>query len=191
MEVITSNSNDLFKESEYSDQQKTSQCRNDYYIYAFQPCKRIRHIRIRPHYFISILDTIYPNDSILINKGQILDRNNSFEFYKILNDDKIIVLPFHLANSKPELIEKWRKESLDEENFEQKMNWQINSSCRRELSRIRDLKFLKSELKRNQKRLDSTNYLARIYENKKNDIKLNIDYNQKDSPSCEPLPVFF
>lgn len=105
MEEVNTDSNRIFDESCNSIQQESSQSTDNFYIFAFQPYKRIRHIKIRPHFFISVLDIIYPNDSIFIYKGQKLDRHNSFNHYKILNEDKIVVLPFHLSKSAPELIE--------------------------------------------------------------------------------------
>lgn len=190
MDAMNSDDVGLINQTGYSIPQITLQSAKDFFIYAFQPCYRIRHIKIKPHYLISILNIIYPNDTILIYKGQVLERKNSFNYYKILNDDKIIVLPFELTKSSPELIDKWKKESLDIESFEQKLNLQINSNCRKEISRIRDLKTFKSELKRSKIGLNSNNYLNSLYDfKKKDDTKLNIDYPKSDFPSCEPLPI--
>lgn len=162
---------------------------DDIFIYTFQPCKRIRNIKLKSHYPLSILDAIYPSDSIVIFDGLILDRKNSFNFYKIKNKDILVILPSHLTRSKPELIEKWQKETLDMDDFVYKINLQINTDSRKELSRIKDLKFYKSELK---KHLKSSNNLSSFYENNNsNNIPLNIDYPQATSPLCDPLPIIW
>lgn len=160
---------------------------NEFYIYSFQPYQRIKHIKIRPFYFISVLNVIFPSDSMLIYKGQVLDRKKTFENYQIKNEDKIVVLPFHLTKSSPELIEKWKNETLDTENFDNKIKVQINPNSRKEIARIRDFRIFKSESK---KTFKSNNFLVKFYENKKNNYSpLSLDYPQVTSPICDPLPV--
>lgn len=167
-------------------------------IYVYQPCVRIRHIKLNAMNSISILGRVYPCDSIYIFKGQILDISKTFFDYRISNENKIVLISPYMTRSDSYLVEKWIKITNDYENFDERISISINKNSRTELSRIKDIKFFKLEIKRKKfdkfikkhavDESDSIEYKKNLF---KNDIKLNIDYDSIDSPLTDPLPVIW
>lgn len=176
-------------------------------IYVYQPFVRIRHIKINGLCPISILNGLYPSDSVYIFNGQILDSQKSFLSYNLVNGSKVVLLPSHVTQSNPQFLEKWLRLTGDKDNFEQRIDLNINQNSRRELAKIKDLKIQKLELKRKrfnsyvksrtmlQTKLDNP-YLS----NDKGDndeinsscnTTLNINFKTSDSPSSKPLPVLW
>lgn len=172
-------------------------------IYIYQPFIRIRSIKLNAYVPISILNNMYPPDSIYIFNGQVLDTQRSFVSYQITNGNKIVLLPSHVKNSNINYMEKWLKLTGDKENFEKRIELNIKQNSRMELARLKDLKFQKFELKRKrfnsylksraifQANPDSLNYFSNNEMNANDGIVLNTDFESDDSPSCEPLPVLW
>lgn len=169
-------------------------------IYVYQPFMRIRHIKLNMLSPISILSRIYPPNSIYIFNGQILDVSKSFLFYNIKNENKIVLITSLMKKSDPKLVDKWIKNTTDQESFEERVDLNINKNCRRELARIKDIKFYKLEIKRktfgkflknqNTDLMNSNSFNAN--RNKfQEEIDLKIDYNQLKEPSFDPLPVLW
>lgn len=169
-------------------------------IYVYQPFMRIRHIKLNMLSPISILSRIYPPNSIYIFNGQILDVSKSFSFYNIKNENKIVLITSLMKKSDPKLVDKWIKNTTDQDSFEERVDLNINKNCRRELARIKDIKFYKLEIKRktfgkflknqNTDLMNSNSFNAN--RNKfQEEIDLKIDYNQLKEPSFDPLPVLW
>ncbi|KAK8896620.1 hypothetical protein M9Y10_014531 [Tritrichomonas musculus] len=173
---------------------------NNMKIYVYQPFMRIRHIKLNMLSPISILSRIYPPNSIYIFNGQILDVSKSFSFYNIKNENKIVLITSLMKKSDPKLVDKWIKNTTDQDSFEERVDLNINKNCRRELARIKDIKFYKLEIKRktfgkflknqNTDLMNSNSFNAN--RNKfQEEIDLKIDYNQLKEPSFDPLPVLW
>lgn len=175
-------------------------------VYVYQPYKRIQNIKLNSNSPISILNRIYPTNSIYIYYGQILDVEKTFLYYGISNENKIVFLPF---KSNCSLIDKYLKLTSDKESFEQRIDLNIKNNSKNELARLRDIMFNKFELKRKQFRLylKSRNiqqynlfysndfeekYFTDCSRNNANDeIILKTDYDKADAPSQEPLPILW
>lgn len=166
---------------------------NDIKIYVFQPFKNIRQIKLKTNHHISILDGVYPANSIFIFNGHILDRKKTFSFYGICNENILVAIPTYLSNLKPNIVEKWRSETEDLEQFEKKINIQINKNSRYEMARIRDIKLCKYELSKKYFCSLKNNSLSKIDRNLKSDEKnkLKIDFDPINSPSSAPLPIIW
>lgn len=174
-------------------------------IYVYQPFVRIRHIKINGLCPISILNGLYPSDSVYIFNGQILDSQKSFLFYNLVNGSKVVLLPSHVKQSNPQFLEKWLRLTSDKENFEQRINLNINQNSRKELAKIKDLKIQRLELKR--KRFNSYIRSRTMLQTKLDDpyllndkgdeinsscnTTLNINFEASDSPSSKPLPILW
>ena len=167
-------------------------------IYVYQPCVRIKHIKLNIRSCISILARVYPEDSTYIFKGQILDISKTFFDYQITNENKIVSISPQMMKHDSCLVEKWIQMTNDYETFEERLNIDINKNSRREIARIKDLKFIKFEIKR--KKLDR--FLRSHPINKKdqnehrmnimnNEEKLNLSYEPINSPLTEPLPIIW
>lgn len=177
-------------------------------VYVYQPFVRIRHIKLNAYCSIDILNGLYSPNSIYIFNGQILDTKRSFASYNLVNGNKIVCLPSHIEKSNPQYMEKWLRLTSDKENFEKRIDLNIKQSSRKELARIKDIKFQKLELKR--KRFISylrsrTLFQANLDESfsskdqdedfcslkdSKESTTLNINYESTE-PSCAPLPVLW
>lgn len=177
-------------------------------IYVYQPFLRIKHIKLDSHESISILNQLYPSDSIYLFNGQILDNNKPFFYYDIENGNKIVLLSSSHVASNPHLIEKWKKLTSDKSNFEYNINLNINKSTRFEVAKLRDLRFNKIEVKKRRLRdfyrskIKSQKYLG-LFDN----FNMNFDSNENEKdiensdliinyispvcPSNDPLPILW
>lgn len=169
--------------------------KNEYSIYICQPYNKIKHIKLNKNSSISILSKIYPDGSLYIYNGIILDITKSFAHYNIKNDSKIVMISSNMSKEDPNNIDKWLRITSDQERFEERINMNIKKTNRREVARLRDIKSMKNELKR--KHFCSTHkLLMKNTINSKKSIpdekdQLNIDYNTSSSPSNEPLPIIW
>ena len=176
-------------------------------IYVYQPLVELRYIKLNSQEPISILNKIYPYDSIYIFNGQTLDIQKSFHFYNIYNNHIIILLKSSIYDCNPRLIDKWLRLTRDNINLNKRIYLNFNNSTRRELSKIRDIKLNKTELKRREcRRYYKSKYFSQLIFNisfandytKNKDINeiientdLNIKYISFDSPSNDPLPIIW
>ncbi|KAK8836673.1 hypothetical protein M9Y10_037610 [Tritrichomonas musculus] len=164
-------------------------------IYVYQPFIRFNHIRLNKNSSISVLNNIYPKDSIYIYSGQILDVSKSFVDYDIKEDNKIVLFPSSMKKQNPNFINKWLRLTNNKEQFEEIVN--LNKSYRNELARLQDIKRMKKDLKRRNfysthKTLNSQSLkiLNQIYENSKKE-ELNVEYDSLNTPAIDPLPIIW
>lgn len=163
----------------------------DIVIYVYQPYIRIKRIKLDVDSHISILSKVFPQDSIYIFNGQILEINKTFSDYQIINDSKIVLItPLMLADDS-ELVLKWTKISKDFDALEERINFLICSSSREELSRIKDIRIFKREMKRKNysKFLESRDSSQRYINEFQKEIKLKIKYQPAKEPSEDPFPI--
>ena len=167
-------------------------------IYICQPFHRIKHIKLNKNSSISILNDIYPKDSLYIYSGQILDISRSFVYYNIKKDNKIVLIPSNMKKRNPNFIDKWLKLTNDKEQFEDMVNIKMKKTSRSELARLRDIKCMKNELK--QKRFclkhkllneQSFGIEKQFYVNNKEEEQLNVEYDLSTTPSVDPLPIIW
>lgn len=164
-------------------------------IYVYQPRVNIRHIKLNPNNSISVLNQMYKPDSTYIYNGQILDIQKSFHYYRISSESKIVLIPSFMSKRDPNFVERWLQITSDKDNFEKKIETNINIKNKREIARIKDIRYIKNELRR--KHLGS--YLSECasrrlnsnLESNDDNIVLSTDYKTPDVPSCEPLPLIW
>ena len=170
----------------------------EFTIYICQPFHRIKHIKLNKNSSISILNDIYPKDSLYIYSGQILDISRSFVYYNIKKDNKIVLIPSNMKKRNPNFIDKWLKLTNDKEQFEDMVNIKMKKTSRSELARLRDIKCMKNELK--QKRFclkhkllneQSFGIEKQFYVNNKEEEQLNVEYDLSTTPSVDPLPIIW
>lgn len=169
-------------------------------IFVYQPYVRIRSIRLDAFYSISVLNRMYPADSTYIFNGQILDVEKSFYYYNIQNENKIVLISSNMMKSNPNFIQKWIDLTSRKDYFEERINLNIKNDYRKEIARMKDIKYLRMENKkrhfghfvksqfRNQSKLsDWANDSNKNIENS----KLNVDYDSLNNPSNDPLPIIW
>lgn len=191
-ESINANEN-AFSESNSAKnpESSTDNHSKDIIIYVYQPYIRIKRIKLDVDSHISILSKVFPQDSIYIFNGQILEINKTFSDYQIINDSKIVLItPLMLADDS-ELVLKWSKISKDFDALEERINFLICSSSREELARIKDIRIFKREMKRKNysKFLESRDSSQRYINEFQKEIKLKIKYQHAKEPSEDPFPI--
>lgn len=117
-------------------------------IYLYQPHMRIQHIKVKSDRPISTLSRQYVSDMAFIFNGQILDKEKTFSDYAIVDGSKIVMLPEEAIKNDLTFKEKWLNITSDKENFDKKIEISVNSVCRKEISRLNDIKYQKLEMKR-------------------------------------------
>lgn len=117
-------------------------------IYLYQPHMRIQILNIKSDRAISSLSNHYLKEMIFIFNGQILDKEKSFSFYKIPYGSKIAIFPKDVMKSDSSFQEKWIKITLDKEKFDKMIEMSVDANYRKELSRLRDMRYQKMELKK-------------------------------------------
>lgn len=163
----------------------------DIIIYVYQPYIRIKRIKLDVDCHISILSRVFPQDSIYIFNGQILEINKTFSDYQIINDSTVVLItPLMLADDS-ELVLKWSKKSKDFDALEERINFLICSSSREELARIKDIRIFNREMKRKNysKFLESRDSSQRYINEFQKEIKLKIKYQPAKEPSEDPFPI--
>lgn len=164
-------------------------------IYVYQPCIRIRYIRLNRNSPISILSTIYNKNSIYIYQGRILDMGKSFKESNIMNNNKILLLPSSINETSPNFIKKWLFLTSNQESFENRIEINMQNGSQREIARLKDLKRSKLENKRSFLNKCIISQLLQKKNSRESlntqNLQLNINYNQTESPSNEPLPIIW
>lgn len=165
-------------------------------IFVYEPGIRIRSINLDFNYSISVLNRIYPNDSIYIYNGHVLDTQKSFKFYNMENGNKIVLVRKIDLQQNPNIIDKWINLTNKKDEFEEKINLNIKSDYRREIARIKDIKFCKMTNKKkrfnnfiNSHFKDEIKSFNAGQNKKQEEIETNIDYKSLTSPSDAPLPI--
>lgn len=169
-------------------------------IYVYQPYVRIRTIKLDSNYSISVLNQIYSDNSTYIFGGQILDVEKSFHHYNIENESKIVIISSNICQSNPNLVQKWIDLTNQKDYFDERINLNLKNDFRKEIARIRDIKTFKMESKKRKlgkfymSKLNNQSNLS-IWQNKIDDnvknVKINVDFDQLDCPSNDPLPVIW
>ena len=168
-------------------------------ILVYQPYIRIRSINLYPSITVSVLNTIYPSNSKYLFNMQILDHTKTFNYYNIKNGNIIVLISENMMESNPDSINKWLK-LTNRNDFEDRINLNIKEDYRKEIARIKDIKYFKMEDKKKKyanfiKSQNSfqKNIISWSNENRKNkkEISLKTDYQTPNEPSCDPLPFFF
>lgn len=134
--------------SNYIIDQKESNSPNIISIFLYQPHMRIQRLRVKSDRTISTLSSNYIRDMTFIYKGQILNKDQTFSFYDIPDGSKIAMIPEDAMKANPSFREKWLNITCDKENFDKKIEMSTNSDCRKEMSRLSDIRYQKLELKR-------------------------------------------
>lgn len=167
-------------------------------IYVYQPNARIRHIRLNKNSLISVLNAVYPKDSLYIYNGEILDNSKSFVYYNINKDNIIVLISSDMNKQNPNFSDKWLRLTNDKEKFEEMISLILDKNNRREIARLRDIRSMKNELKR--RRFGSTSKVLntqfcktenQFKENNKEGEQLNVGYDSLNSPSIDPLPIIW
>lgn len=134
--------------SNYCIEQKETNTSNVISIFLYQPHMRIQRLRVKSDRMISMLSRNYIRDMAFIFNGQILNKEKSFSFYGIPDGSKIAMIPEDAMKADPTFQEKWINITCDKENFDKKIEMSINPNCRREMSRLNDIRYQKLEMKR-------------------------------------------
>lgn len=190
MQSIVSNE----KDSINTDLQDTDAVPGIIQIYVYQPYIRIRYIRLNENSVVSILRTIYPEDSLYIYRGQVLDDNKTFIECQIRNNNKIILIPSSMKTSNESLYQKIIKLTSDQERFESIIDKNMGDHNKNEIARLKDIKFFKNEQKRKflMKFANSEKFQNQTPK-KENDTNspTKIDFKKNDLPSTQPLPIIW
>lgn len=129
-------------------EQKETNLPNIISIFLYQPHMRIQRLRVKSDRTISSLSRNYLRDMTFIFNGQILNKDQTFSFYCIPDGSKIAMIPEDAMKADPTFREKWLNITCDKENFDKKIEMSTNSDCRKEMSRLSDIRYQKLELKR-------------------------------------------
>ncbi|KAK8838571.1 hypothetical protein M9Y10_033203 [Tritrichomonas musculus] len=182
------------KDSINTDLQDTDAVTGIIQIYVYQPYIRIRYIRLNENSVVSILRTIYPEDSLYIYRGQVLDDNKTFIECQIQNNNKIILIPSSMKTSNESLYQKIIKITSDQERFESIIDKNMGDHNKNEIARLKDIKFFKNEQKRkflmkfaNSEKFQ--NQTPKMENDTNNPTK--IDFKKNDLPSTQPLPIIW
>lgn len=182
------------KDSINTDLQDTDAVTGIIQIYVYQPYIRIRYIRLNENSVVSILRTIYPEDSLYIYRGQVLDDNKTFIECQIQNNNKIILIPSSMKTSNESLYQKIIKITSDQERFESIIDKNMGDHNKNEIARLKDIKFFKNEQKRkflmkfaNSEKFQ--NQTPKMENDTNNPTK--IDFRKNDLPSTQPLPIIW
>lgn len=154
------------------------------------PCIKI--IKICLNMNISSMDTAFTQNTIYLFKGEILDKQQTFKYYNINDNDSLVCIPVDSAQYNSFLVDKWLKRTNDSENFQMYIDSNTKKSCQNENAKKADIRYHRIEL--NKKRYFRTFNESRIDEiflpsaSKSDGIKLNIDYKRPSQPSTKRLP---
>ena len=161
-------------------------------IFLYLPFYKIYRIILNVNSSISILDIIIEQGSIYIYKGQILDNKRSFLEYNVIHETALVVISQRNISLNKEIIEKWLKIS-EKEIFHQKVKISSNQNNQNEISRIKDIRYMRNEMKRRSfgHTKQSLSNLSSKINIKFDESKLITDYKEQEEPSCEPLPIIW
>lgn len=154
----------------------------------------IKSIRIRLNSQISTLDKAFSVDSKYIFKGEVLDKEQTFEYYSIISGDSIVSIQCEYTEENSNLIEKWIKRTNDYETYQKFIDSNVKTNCQNENAKRIDIRYHKIELnKKRYYKMFNENRIEKDYlpsASKKDGIKLNINYQKPSSPSTNKLPFF-
>lgn len=164
-------------------------------VFVYFPNYKIISITISTNKSLSLLDTIFKPDLIYIYNGCIVDKNLPISKCNVINDSTIVsVTPSH------QNIDKWIKITRNFDDFNNKIKISINHKNQLEISRLKDINFLKNDMKRKkfgckkpfskQSFLNNKKSYFSFVLNDDND-KLVTNYTQLEKPSNDPLPILW
>lgn len=148
-----------------------------------QTCVRAKTVELYLKSSIFKLDGVFTTNTLYIYHGTILDKTKTFEYYNIINESTIIILPADLAKANPSFLEKWIKITNDSDGFQLMIDSKAKKSCIRESSRLIDISYNNLELKRKAYfSVFNENRINRNIPNYPNEIpQSNVDYPSKIS----------
>ena len=121
-----------------------------------------------------------------IYKGSTVDSNLTFNNIGISNDDIIICITNNIDNNL-----KWKKMSCDQ-NLHEKLKILSNKNIKNEYNRIRDIRNMKTEAKKNFYKKKVQRFILNDGNKYEFDsTSLNIDYEKLSEPSNEALPILW
>lgn len=165
-------------------------------VYLYLPFYKIYRLIVDSKSCLSALKTVVSPNSILIYKGEIMDDKKTISKCNIQNETSIICISPKITEKCRYAVDKWMKISMTDD-FNQKVKTCINKKFRLELARIKDMKSIRNESKRKRfgkSKLNSCFLLTpnnQIYISDDENKSINIDYEKKEEPSCEPLPILW
>lgn len=197
---LINNKNDNFislpqdEQSQNSDKISSSKLTTKIKVLHLKPTMNsIKVILINCDSVISRFDQVFSKDSIYIFKGEVLDKEKTIDYYGISDGNCLVCIPKDFINNDSNLINKWIKQTKDDESFQNYIDSNTNKNCRKEIAKHADIKFQKIELNKNRYyktfNEERINTLYR-FETKKDEIKLITDYKKPDHPSTNRLPFY-
>lgn len=112
-------------------------------ISIYFPSKYIKKVIVKPLMQISSLRIVaIPNDfpCSFIYNGFLLDESKTFEYYKIKDNDVIVISPCEAFNTK------WMKITEFHDNLKNVINLMSNKKLMNEVYRLKDLRYNKIEM---------------------------------------------
>jgi hypothetical protein len=105
------------------------------------PRTGIRRVLVRRADQVSVLSAALQRPNCdLVHRGQVIDRDCTFQCYNVRSGDSIVVL----TEAAP-TRERWLKLTADDEDFDLMMQSAANVKCRSEFLRLRDVRRTRME----------------------------------------------
>jgi hypothetical protein len=105
------------------------------------PGTGIRRMSVRKVDQVSVLSAALQRfDCDLVHKGQVVDRQLTFQCYNVQNGDSIVVL----TQAAP-TRDRWLRITTDDDDFDLMMQSAANIKCRSEFLRLRDIRRTRME----------------------------------------------
>lgn len=156
-------------------------------IFVFSPLLDGRRVQVNPNNSISVLFQLFPlHKCHAFYQQSLMNEKFSFHDHGISQGDQIVVLPLNFQNDA-----EWKSLSITNFRLKELSNFQDDFKMKRELFRLNDLKFIKSKENMAKFRSIVNNLSFCSNERQVKAMKTNLNFDQKDQPSTEPLPIIF
>lgn len=164
-------------------------------LFVYFPNYKIMRITISINSSLLILDNMFKLNLVYIYNGNIIDKKIPISKYNMINNTTIVsVSPSH------QNVDKWLKITRNNDDFNNKIKMAINHENQLEISRLKDINFMKCEMKRRKfgcrKSISTISFSnnKQIYassDRNNDENKLMTNYTQLNEPAYDPLPILW